>query len=201
MTTQRSAIRRVLALAAILLFASAAQAVGIFRAYVSSTGNDANPCNLPQPCRLLPAALAAVLDGGEIWMLDSANYNTATVVIGKSVSILAVPGAVGSIVATGGAAINIAVDSVKVALRNVVIVPLPSSGATNGINMTGASSLTIENSLIANLPVHGVSVGGAGTVKITNSTLRDIASYAVNAYSGASVSISDTKMLGNYISV
>ena len=30
------------------------------RSYVASTGNDANPCNLQAPCRLLGAALTAV---------------------------------------------------------------------------------------------------------------------------------------------
>ena len=115
-----------------LLLSTAAQAQ-LFRAYVASTGSDANPCNLPAPCRLLPAALAAVADGGEIWMLDSANYNTATVTIGKSVSILAVPGAVGSVVAVGGPAISITAGSLTVAVRNLVIVPLLGGAGTDGV--------------------------------------------------------------------
>ena len=76
---------RLLLLVLAVGFSSPASA--IFRAYVSSTGNDANPCTLPQPCRLLPAALAVTDDGGEVWMLDSANYNTNFVTIGKSVSM------------------------------------------------------------------------------------------------------------------
>ncbi len=72
---------------------------GLFRAYLSQNGSDTNPCTLPAPCRLLPAALAAVKDGGEIWMLDSANFNVGVVDIAKSVTILAVPGALGSVVA------------------------------------------------------------------------------------------------------
>ena len=83
------------AFAALLLSSSAG--AQLFRSYIASDGSDANPCTLPQPCRLLPAALAAVADGGEIWMLDSANYNTGPVTIGKSVAILAVPGAVASV--------------------------------------------------------------------------------------------------------
>ena len=38
--------------AALLLFASVAHAQ-LFRAYLTADGNDANPCTLPQPCRLL----------------------------------------------------------------------------------------------------------------------------------------------------
>ncbi len=184
-----------LAFVAMLLLSATAHAQ-LFRAYVASTGSDANPCNLPAPCRLLPAALAAVADGGEIWMLDSANYNTATVTVGKSVSILAVPGAVGSVVSVGGSAISISADNLKVALRNLVIVPLPAGGP-EGIVMMGASTLTIEDSLIANMPVNGIRVNGAGTLKISNTTLRNNGGTAVWAENGAKVNISGTKMLGN----
>ena len=180
------------------LFLSLSANAQLFRAYLASDGNDANPCTLPAPCRLLPAALNAVASGGEIWMLDSANYNTATVTIGKSVSILAVPGAVGSVLAIGGPAISITAPSLKVALRNLVIVPLAGGGGTRGVEMTGASTLTIEESLVANLPNQGVYVVGSGTVKITNTTLRNNASYAVYARDGANVSVSGAKMLGNF---
>ena len=95
-----TSIRKLAAFALVTLFLSPDAHALLFRAYVASDGNDANPCTLAAPCRLLPAALTAVASGGEIWMLESANYNTATVNINKSVSILAVPGAVGSIVAT-----------------------------------------------------------------------------------------------------
>ena len=97
----RTILRSALTLVAALLLSVSANAQ-LFRAYLAPTGVDTNPCTLPAPCRLLPAALNAVASGGEIWMLDSANYNTATVTIGKSVSILAVPGAVGSVIAIGG---------------------------------------------------------------------------------------------------
>src|SRR4051794_14499929 len=93
----------------------------IFRAYLASSGNDANACTVAAPCRLLPAALAAVIDGGEIWMLDSANFNTGTVYITKSVSILAVPGQIGSIIAVGGQrALQIDTPDLHVGLRNLV---------------------------------------------------------------------------------
>src|SRR5262245_55407077 len=67
-----------LALAAALLVPSLGTEAQLFRAYLASDGSDANPCTLPQPCRLLPAALAAVANGGEIWILDSAIFNTSS---------------------------------------------------------------------------------------------------------------------------
>ena len=189
-------LRNVFTFAAVMMLCPSAEAA-LFRAYVSSNGNDANPCTLPAPCRLLPAALAAVADGGEIWMLDSANYNTATVTIGKSVSVLAIPGAVGSVVALGGPAISITADGLAVALRNVVIVPFPGASGTDGVILTGASVLTIENGLIAKLPGNGVNVTGAGSVRISNSTIRDNGNYAVYLQDGAAATISRTQMLGN----
>jgi hypothetical protein len=169
---RRTVLRSAFAFAATLLLSATAQAQ-LFRAYLASDGSDANACILSAPCRLLPAALAAVADGGEIWMLDSANYNAATVTVGKSVSILAVPGAVGSVVAIGGPAISITASGLKVALRNLVVVPFPGGGGTNGIDMTGASTLTIEHSVIANLPSNAVRVVGAGKLKIANTIIRN----------------------------
>jgi hypothetical protein len=193
-------LRRALAAATsiVLLAASADAGAAIFRAYLSSTGSDTNDCTRPTPCRLLPAALNAVSDGGEIWILDSANFNTATLSIGKSVSILAIPGAVGSVVATNGPAISITAAGLTVSLRNLVIVPLPAASATDGVNMTGASTLTIENSLIANLPAgNGVFVTGTGKVAITNTIIRNNSNFAVRLDNGATAEISGTQMLMN----
>jgi hypothetical protein len=166
----RITLRGALALAAMLSL-SAAHAQ-IFRAYLASTGLDSNPCTLAAPCRLLPAALAAVADGGEIWILDSANYNVATVNLGKSATILAVPEALGSVVATGGSAISIATAGVKVTLRNLVIVPLPGAGGTRGIEMTAGAALTVEGCLIASLAGEGIRVSTPASVRVTDSTIR-----------------------------
>ena len=154
--TRRNVLRNAFVLVATLLLSVSANAQ-LFRAYLATTGNDANPCTLPAPCRLLPAALTAVANGGEIWILDSANYNTGPVNIAKSVTILAVPGVVGSVVAAGGNAINIGTAGVSVSLRNLVIAPLAGGGGTGGINMTAGAALTVENCFIANLPQSGLS--------------------------------------------
>src|ERR1700682_2253228 len=107
---------------ATLVICASAQAAGLFRAYLASDGSDSNPCTVVAPCRLLPAALAAVTDGGEIWMLASAHYTTAKVSITKTVTILAVPGAVGSVVAMPGQhAIDASTPGTHVALRNMLI--------------------------------------------------------------------------------
>lgn len=185
--------------AVLATFLSAGADAALFRAYLAPDGSDANQCTLQQPCRLLPAALAVVADGGEIWILDTANYNNATVVIDKSVTIMAVPGAIGSVIAVGGPAISITAPGLKVALRNLVIVPLIGGGGTNAVTMTGASDLSIEQSLIANLASgasHGVQVTGAGKVRIVRTTFRDmIEGFALKLESGATGSIANSTFL------
>lgn len=190
--------RSALAFIAALLLSAGAQAQ-LFRSYVSVGGNDGNPCTLPAPCRLLPAALSAVASGGEIWMLDSANYNGSTVDVTKSVTILAVPGVVGSVVAPaagGGPAIRVNTAGVKLALRNLVIVPLPGA-AGSGIVMHAGAALTVDNCLIANMPVFGIVVDTNAVVRITDTTIRDNLLHGVSVGGGARATITRSKISGN----
>ncbi len=196
--TYRNVLRSTFAFVVMLLLSATAHAQ-LFRAYLapSPLGNDANACTLTAPCRLLPTALTAVADGGEIWMLDSGNYNTAPVAITKSVTILAVPGALGSVVASGGNAIDIATAGVKVALRNLVIVPLLGGGGTGGISMTAGASLTVENCLLANLPGTGILVNAGASVHVTDTTIRGSGGAGVDIRNGAHVTVTRATISGN----
>ena len=194
--TYRTALRAMFALT-LGLFLSAAAHAQLFRTYIAPDGNDSNPCTLAAPCRLLPAALATVIDGGEIWMLGSANYNTGPVNIAKSVTILAVPGALGSVVALGGNAINIATANVKVSLRNLVIVPFVGGGGTNGIFMTAGASLTVENCLIANLPGTGIIANGVMNVLVTDSTVRGNGNNGLLFQNGTRATVTRTTVSRN----
>lgn len=193
-------IARVLAFAALALalVAPLAAHAQLFRAYLSSTGNDANACTLPAPCRLLPAALDAVADGGEVWMLDSANYNTTTVVVAKSVTLLAIPGAVGSLVGTSHSVLRMDTPGTKVVLRNLVLRPL--AGASNdlaGVRASAGTRLVIEKSLFNGFPNYGLVVVGAGaTVRITATTIRDNAGGLFLA-DHASATIVESRLMDN----
>ncbi len=170
----------------------------LFRAYLAPNGVDTNPCTLAAPCRLLPAALATVIDGGEVWMLASANYNAGPVNVNKSVTILAVPGALGSVVALGGNAINIATAGAKVTLRNLVIVPFVGGGGTGGINMTAGASLTVDNCLVANLPGVGISVNANGaSVLVTETVIRGNGGSGLYVADGARATVSRATISGN----
>lgn len=104
-------------------------------------------------------------------MLDSANYNTSQVNITKSVTLRAIPGAVGSLVATGGAdAIFINTSGVSVVLRNLVINQLGSS--TNGIELIQGDALLVEDCEIANMGSDAIRVN-SGTTTVRNTVLRN----------------------------
>ena len=193
----RLALRGVLSLAVSLMLSAGAQAQA-FRTYLSGSGSDANPCTLAAPCRLLPAAIAAVVSGGEVWMLDSANYNSGPVNVDKSVTILAVPGALGSVVALGGNAINIATAGVKVALRNLVIVPYVGGGGIHGIMMSAGASLTVEKCLVANLPQIGIQVRANGaSVLVMDSVIRGNGGIGLAITDGARATVTRSTFSGN----
>ena len=168
---------------------------GIFRAYLSLNGSDANPCTLPAPCRLLPAALAAVNDGGEIWMLDSANFNAGPVTIDKAVTILAIPGALGSVVASGPVGLTVATTG-AVTLRNLNILPLPGSESGAGISVTQAGTVTVQDSNITgfNNMGAGLTVTAAARATVLNSVLRGNATAALVS-AGARLSLMDSTIL------
>jgi hypothetical protein len=187
--------RRACGLAAFLLAAGSAHAQ-LFRSYLSLGGSDSNPCTVSAPCRLLPAALAAVADGGEIWILDSANYNTATVSITKSVTILAIPGAVGSVVAAGGGpALQAITAGTHIALRNLVITNLLSSPGTHGVDMS-ADELTVEDCKFSNLVNDGIQAYGSSRVKVVRGVFSGN-NVGLRAYGDSRVNISNSSFFDN----
>jgi hypothetical protein len=175
----------------------------LFRAYVSSTGLDTNPCSLQQPCRLLPAALTVVADGGEIWMLDSANYNTSQVNVTKSVTILATPGAVGSVVATGGgSAMDINGAGIKVSLRNLVVTHLTSS--MQGISFSQGTQLGVSDCEITNVQGSGIYANASGAaVAVRNTVIRGPggSSAGVQAVGNVVVSLDNVHVKGHQVGV
>jgi len=191
--------RTILVAAAFLVLPIAAHAQA-FRTYLASYGNDGNAgCTVTAPCRLLPAALNAVLDGGEIWILDSANFNAGTVNISKSVSIMAVPGQIASIASAGGGpAIAITTPNLKIGLRNIVIPKNANNPGTQGIDISSSGVLSVEDCLFTNLAYNGIYAhGAASVVHVKNSVFRNITAYSVWAENGPTVNITNSQMLSS----
>lgn len=190
-------VRRFVVAIVMVLIAPAVNAQ-LFRAYLSTSGSDSNPCTLPSPCRLLPAAMTAVADGGEVWILDSANYNSGQVSISKSVTILAVPGVVGSFVAsTGSAALRVNTAAVKLAVRNLSFTSLPGAANTFGIQVDSGSGLVVEQSRFAKLNT-AILVQGGATVHVSDSIIRDSSFYGIELKNGPSASVFRTQLLANF---
>jgi subtilisin family serine protease len=172
---------------------------GIFRAYLSKNGSDANPCTLALPCRLLPAAMTLVAEGGEIWMLDSANFNVGAVTVFKSVTITAVPGAIGSVVASNDHAIVVNNSAtIELTLRNLVILNLSGAG-NQGIRFLQGSQVTVEGSEIYGLDrgIYAEAAGGLVTVK--SSTIRDNTNTGVQLTGSVIGSLDGVTLVNNAV--
>lgn len=123
------AMRRTqIALTGALLLGLSAMATNAttLRAFVSSTGNDANAgtnCAQTAPCRTFAAAFPTVTAGGELIALDTAGYGPLTGAnsINKAITIATIPGATAFVVvATGTAGFTISAGAGDlVILRNI----------------------------------------------------------------------------------
>src|ERR1041385_1547671 len=124
--------------------ASTSTAVPIIRTYVSGAGKDINPCTATAPCLTFQRALGLTIAGGEIFVLDSANYGPVT--INKAVSITS-EGAVAGVLATSGAAITInagANDTVN--LRGLDLDG--GFSGSNGIQFTSGGALSVQKTTV-----------------------------------------------------
>jgi hypothetical protein len=187
-----------------LVLVASGSAHALFRTYLSVNGNDANACTVVAPCRLLPAALAATDAGGEVWIVDSANYNTSTVSITKSVTILAIPGALGSVVGNNGTAFSISGTGIDVTLQNLNIMRLATATGDIGILIGNAGKVNVINCTISGFIGNGsnglgiwVNPGAnAPKVNVVGSVIRNNANGIVVGGNGRAT-ISKTHILGN----
>jgi hypothetical protein len=149
MNKPKRAITAVL-LAMIISASAAAASATTLRAFVSSTGNDANVatnCVQSSPCRTFAAAYPTVTAGGELIALDTAGYGplTGANTINKAITIATVPGAMAFVVAAAGtSAFTVSAGaSDLVVLRNI---NFNGSGAANtiGVNHT-SGKLIMDN--------------------------------------------------------
>jgi len=192
-----SRIRRFLVVAFAALCTTSASAAGLFRAYLSVKGNAANPCTLVAPCRLLPAALGAVADHGEIWILDSANFNTSQVTIAKSVTVLALPGIVASVVASGGNAMLVNAPGAIVRLRNLIVVQPPGATGSNGISFVAGAELDVEDCKILNMAQTGIDASANGSTVTVVRTVLQGNGVGFNAIGGVTALLHEVVARGN----
>ena len=139
------------------------------RTFVASTGSDANPCSLAFPCRTFVAAVAVAAAGGEVVALDSAGYGAVT--INKAITIAGPPGVQASITASSGSGVSIGAGaSDRVVLRGLDIITMGT--AVNGIAVSAAGDVVIEDCLISGTADYGIGYVGPGRLTISRSRIQ-----------------------------
>jgi len=164
------------------------------RTFVSASGSDAGDCSLQTtPCRNIAAALPQTAADGEVIILSPGEYETATLTITKGIKITSPSGTVAFI----RQPITINAGGAKVVLRGLT---LKGTGAGNGVTLTAADSLSIEDSTIdrwaAGLRLNNAS---ASRVSVLNTIVRNNTAGLLDTGASASnrVAISDSRFERN----
>jgi hypothetical protein len=164
------------------------------RTFVSTGGNDANPCSLAAPCRGFAKAITVTDPGGELVVLDSGGYGFVTV--NRSVTILSPAGVYAGIsVFAAQDGITVAAPATKVVLRGLTI---NGQGGNNGIRIQ-AGEVHIESTVISNLGAAGILVEGGSAVRVSGTVSRsNVDGLRVAPGAGSvSVLVRDSEFSGN----
>jgi len=148
------------------------------RTYVSGTGKDSNPCTESLPCKTFQAALALTLAGGEIFVLDSANYGAVT--INKAVTITS-EGAIAGVLATSGTGIQISAGPSDVVNLRGLDVDGGNTG-TYGILFDSGQALNIQKSTIRNFTDSGIRAGtstGTNSLVVSDTAVTNNGRYGI----------------------
>jgi hypothetical protein len=165
------------------LHAAPAQAQ-LSRTFVSAaTGNDANNCDRPTPCRSFQGAHDKTNPDGEITVLDPGGYGA--VMITKSISIVNDGGGEASILVSGGAT-GITVNAGPAAyvnLRGITVQGIGFGGGT-GLKFNGGFALTIGNCVFRNLTGDGITIlpigNGTSNVSIFDTLVADNGGWGIS---------------------
>jgi hypothetical protein len=170
LTSRITHVALALALSCIATTAAAA----LQRTFVASTGSDANPCNLPAPCRTFGVAMAQTASGGEVIVLDSAGYGAFTVA--QPVSIIAPEGVYAGISVFAGTGIIVNAGAGVVTLRGLTVNNL---GGDIGIDYVSGARLYLDHVIVTGFSLNATSIGvranlsASGALNIREAALRD----------------------------
>jgi hypothetical protein len=122
-----------------LLFAITLSATAYSQTWVSSTGNDSNPCTMTAPCKTFQQAVNLTPAWGQVGVLNAGDYGPIT--INKAIRIDGA-GLASSTVTSGNA---IMVDTPAGSVVQLHNLSLHGNGAKTGIQSQGAGALDIDN--------------------------------------------------------
>jgi hypothetical protein len=183
----------VLGIAFSMFFASSLLAQ---RAFVSAvTGNDANPCTRPLPCRSFGAAIATVAAGGEV-VVDSGGYGPFTV--SKAVTVESPAGIYAGVSATSGDGIDVSAGASDiVVLRNLTVYGFGS--ASTGISFLSGAALYIESCIVNGFHSYGINHSASADLFVTDTTVRNggFRGIQIGPSAGSVASLDHCRMYGN----
>ena len=158
------------------------------RTYVSGTGNDSNPCSATSPCLTFAAALALTTAGGEIYVLNSANYGPVT--INKAVTITS-EGAMGGVLATSGTAITISAGPTDVVNLRGLDIDGGNTGSV-GVQFNSGQALNVQKSVIHNFSSSGINFApsGTSTLLVSDITVTNNGSNGISLSNNATGALS-----------
>lgn len=193
-------VHLVVAVMLVLACTSAANAQAS-RTWVSGVGDDANPCSRTAPCKTFAGAISKTAAGGEIDCLDPGGFGALTIT--KAITIDCGSG-IGSVLVSGTNGIVIAAGAGVVIIRNLRFQGLrgsPSSPGLNGISITSARDVQLENVVIQGFSQSGILVNTTAATHVTGrgvtinncATGLTVTTSAGNAYAD----FTDTQISGN----
>lgn len=169
------------------------------RTYVSGTGDDGNPCTAPLPCQTFAAALTVTVAGGEIYVLDSANYGPVS--INKAITITS-EGAVAGILASSGVGITISAGANDVINLRGLDIDGGNTGSV-GIQFNSGQSLNVQKSSIRNFTGSGINFApsGASTLFVIDTTVIHNVSNGISLANNATSELSRVNATNNGVGI
>ena len=169
----------------VLAMPAATFAATASRTWVSGVGDDANasgtpPCSRTAPCKTFAAAISVTTPGGEIDVLDPGGFGAVTIT--KSITINAT-GVTAGVLVSGTNGILVSAGSTDtVILRGLDLdglvhtTPPPSSPSIDGVHVTTAGTVRIENSLIYGFGSNGINfapTNPGSKLSVENTSIHD----------------------------
>jgi len=166
MITTRRVLLSLLGSGIFCLLLAGACLAAVPRAFVSTGGNDANPCSAGQPCRSFSRALTAVQAGGEIIVQNSGGYSTGFTIT-QAVTIDA-GGSNASVTSTN----NTDLCTINAAASDAVVlrgISFHGAGAGNhAISVARVGSLYVERCSISEFVGNGINISNGGNLFVTD---------------------------------
>lgn len=155
------------------------------RTWVSSDGDDLNPCSRSAPCATFTGAFSKTTIGGKINCIDVGSYGSVTITKSITIDCEDTQGAVSASVLT---AITINITDPNDTAKSVRLRGLAINGlgtGQNGVKITSANKVVLEEMVIDGFTQHGVSIlttVSALNFVMKNSTVRNNGGNGINTF-------------------